>query len=198
MHYESKPSIILGSSSTARKKVLSRLKIPFTTMSPDIPEVRGENETPSDFTLRLAIEKAKAIVKKTNANSIILSGDQILVCDNKIFGKPHTEEKAIEQLEFFSGKTAKFITSICLLRTSDREKQTLTTETIIKFKPLSDETIRKYINIESPLKCAGSFKAEGLGISLIEEIKSDDPYAILGVPLMHLCIMLKKFNFDVI
>lgn len=197
MQHNVQKLIVLGSSSKTRQKVLSRLKIPFNMVSPDIDESAKKDETVRELTERLSLEKAHAVAKKINYPALIISGDQVLSLDNLIFGKPHTVEKAKEQLGIFSNKTASFVTSICLYDTSEQIIQAETIETKIKFRELSKNEIEKYITIEQPLECAGSFKAEGLGISLINSIESDDPYAILGVPLLHLCKLLRKAGYNI-
>lgn len=196
MQHNLQKQIVLGSSSKTRQKVLSRLKIPFIMVSPDIDESAKKNETVQDLTERLSIEKAHAVAKKIHEPSLIISGDQVLSLDNLVFGKPHTVDNAKKQLSMFSNKTASFITTICLYDNTDQKIQTKTTETKIKFRELKENEIESYISIEQPLECAGSFKAEGLGISLITSIESDDPYAILGVPLLHLCKLLRNVGYD--
>ena len=196
MQHNIQKQIVLGSSSKTRQKVLSRLKIPFIIISPDIDETANKNETVQELTERLSIEKAQAVADKIREPSLIISGDQVLSIDNQVFGKPHTTEKAKEQLSMFSNKTASFITSMCLYDNTCKSIQAKTTETKIKFRKLSENEIENYIAIEQPFECAGSFKAEGLGISLINSIESDDPYAILGVPLIHLCKLLREAGYN--
>jgi len=190
--------IILGSSSAPRKELLKQLKIPFKVVIPDINEEKKGKESPHEHVYRLAQEKAIAVEQKCKQHSFIITGDQILLCDDIIFGKPLTLEKSQKQLQYFSGKEAVFHSSLCLLNTKTNTFQTKVIATRIKFRSLSLEKIRRYAETELPLNCAGSFKAEGLGAALIKNIKSDDPYAIKGLPLLTLCSMLDREGFDVI
>lgn len=190
--------IVLGSSSNARKKVLQQLKIPFICISPDIDEKAKDNENTSELVLRLGREKAYAICKKCSIPSLIISGDQVLEVDGKVLGKPLTNSNAIAQLKFCSGKKAIFYSSICLLNSATDKIQAKLCITKVNFKQLTDTTIAAYVAAEQPKQCAGSFKAEGLGIALVDAICSDDPSAILGLPLVSLCKMLAAENFSVI
>ena len=190
--------IILGSSSASRKSLLKQLKISFTVIDPDINEDEKDNESPQQHVYRLAQQKAIAVKQKCKQNSLIIAGDQILLCNDIIFGKPLTLENTQKQLQYFSGKLAIFYSSLCVLNTKTNSSQTKVITTEIQFRNLSLEKIHKYSEAKKPLNCAGSFKAEGLGAALITNIKSDDPYAIKGLPLLTLCSMLEKEGFDVI
>ena len=190
--------LILGSSSTARAKVLSQLKVPFTTVSPDIDETMQENETAASLVKRLGREKAEVLLQQIPEDSIIITGDQVLCVKGHIFGKPHTQEKAYEHLRYFSGKSAIFYSSICVYNNHTKSHQIAVCPTTITFKQLTTTQIKHYIALEKPLACAGCFKAEGLGISLISAMQSNDPTAILGLPLLTLCNMLEQENIDII
>ena len=194
--YNNSVKFILGSGSLTRKTVLSQLGIEFSTITPGIEEKMKRGLSVAENTALLAREKADAVQLKIKHDALILSGDQVLYCEDKIFGKPLTREMATYQLRTFSNKPARFITSICLLDTRSNNYQISTVETKIKFRDLSDREITNYIKKEKPFQCAGSFKAEGLGMALITSISSDDPYAILGIPLVKLNEMLINIGFN--
>jgi MAF protein len=189
--------LILGSSSKSRRQVLAQIGLKLKQIAPDIDETPSLEELPQDLVTRLGKEKAVAVSKLAPIQSLIITGDQVLLCDNKIFGKPLTTSNAIAQLKFFSDKRATFFTNICLMNNNTKNIQTKTITTQIQFKKLSQQKIHDYIELESPLHCAGSLKIEGLGITLINQISSHDPHAVLGMPLMHLCSMLEQEKYDV-
>lgn len=190
--------LILGSSSTPRKNVLEQLKIPFEIISPEIDEVVKNGENVATFTSRLSIEKALAVKDKLCKPAVIIAGDQVLECEEKIFGKPLTEDNAKKQLEFLSERNACFYTSVCVLDTRNNHIQTVTCKTKLKFKKLDSNKINKYLELEEPYKCAGSFRIEGLGVCLIESIVSSEPYAILGMPILSITKMLQKVGITII
>tara|TARA_B110000459_G_C16621801_1_gene502154 strand:+ start:3203 stop:3832 length:630 start_codon:yes stop_codon:yes gene_type:complete len=194
---QNKMELILGSSSKSRYEVLTQIGLKLKQISPDIDETSLSGEKPQDLVSRLGEEKALAASKQAPMQSLIIAGDQVLCCDGKIFGKPMTIKNATAQLEFFSGKKATFFTSLCLMNNGTKQIQTKTITTQIQFKKLSEKTIYTYIAIEKPLHCAGSLKIEGLGITLLNQISSSDPYAVLGMPLMHLCTMLEKEEYNI-
>ena len=198
MHYRQSNHVkfILGSGSSARKKVLSQLGILFNVISPDIEEKIKKDESVAENTSRLAREKADAVKNQINYEALILSGDQVLSCEDMIYGKPLTADIAKNQLRNFSNKNATFVTSICLLDTRNNNYQVDTVETKISFRELSDEEISNYIEREKPFQCAGSFKSEGLGMALITSVTSEDPHAILGIPLVKLNNMFRNVGFN--
>ena len=190
--------LILGSSSESRRMVLAQIGLKLKQISPDIDETALAGEKAAELVARLGKEKALAVSKLAPYNSLIITGDQVLECDGQIFGKPHTEENAIAQLSFFSGKKAAFFTNICLMNNNTGHIQTKTITTEMQFKELKEESIKKYIELEQPLKCAGSIKIEGLGVALIENVYSNDLHAVLGMPLMYLCAMLEKEGYYIL
>ncbi len=189
--------IVLGSQSPFRRQLLEKLNIPFTTLSPNIDESRQEGESPEALVKRLACEKAKAIYNVMRCNedpqseqSLIIGSDQVAVFGEQILGKPHTEENAINQLKLFSGNKVSFNTGLALLDTSDHSLQVELDIFHVHFRHLTDDEIKAYIKAEKPLNCAGSFKSEGLGITLFEKLDGDDPNSLIGLPLIRLCRML--------
>lgn len=198
MNKLNRPELILGSSSESRRTVLTQVGLNLKQISPDIDETELKGEKAAELVARLGKEKALAVSKLAPENSLIITGDQVLECDGEIFGKPHTPENAIAQLAFFSCKNAAFFTNICLMNNITGCVQTKTITTNLQFKELSQAKIKRYIEIEQPLKCAGSIKIEGLGITLIEKVSCNDLHAILGMPLMHLCSMLEKEEYHIL
>ncbi|WP_223668849.1 Maf family protein [Kangiella shandongensis] len=190
-------NIVLATSSPYRKELLSRILDNFICESPDIDETPFPNEEPVEHVARLAEQKATTVALN-HAGSIVIGSDQICVLDGKILGKPHTEEKAVEQLMACSGKTVTFYTSLCVLESGKEGQDLSVVLTEVKFRDLNKDEIKRYIKREQPVDCAGSFKCEGLGIALFESLSSKDPTALIGLPLITLAESLRKVNIQVI
>ena len=188
--------IVLGSSSAYRSAILAKLNLPFDTCSPDIDETPLLNENPKTLVKRLALAKAKAVAEKYS-NSLIIAGDQVSVLNGKINGKPGTREKAIQQLQESSNQVVEFHTSLCLYDAQKKDYQLAVEPYRVHFRSLSLQAIKNYIDIESPLNCAGSFKSEGLGIALFKRLEGDDPNTLIGLPLICLVEMLNKKQLDI-
>ena len=188
--------IILASSSPYRKKLLKRLDITFTTVSPEINERYFQDELISDYVLRLAKTKAESIVSKNN-NSLIIAADQALQCDKKILGKPGNYNKAKEQLIFMSNRSLTFYTGLCLINTETKIIEEDVISFRVDFRKLTESEIENYLVKEKPYDCAGSFKSEKLGISLLKKMNGDDPTALIGLPLIRLCKMLRNQGVDI-
>lgn len=190
-------SLVLGSSSPFRKALLEKLGLDFETDSPDIDETPLKNESPEDMVARLAKLKALAIAER-HPNSIIISSDQCATLDGAIIGKPGEHEAAVEQLTNASGRAVTFYTSLCVMDTSSEKMEELVEPFHVYFRELSETQIENYLRKEEPYNCAGSFKSEGLGIALFERLEGKDPNTIVGLPLIELITMLRKFGIDVI
>ena len=188
------PRIILGSTSIFRKQLLEKLNLPFDQLAPDIDETPLKDETPKEMVARLSKQKAEVIAKQS-PNSIVIGSDQTAVFNNLPIGKPHTFDKAVEQLTLFSGQTITFYTGLSVINTATQQTYEAMDITKVHFRELSTESIKNYIEIEQPLKCAGSFKSEGLGITLFNEIESKDPNALIGLPLIELTTIFQKMGF---
>ena len=188
--------LILGSSSPYRKELLSRLNLPFECHSPSIDETPFDGESPETLVKRLTIEKAFAVdqdrKESTQSHALIISSDQVAVLDKQILGKPHTHSNAVKQLSSFSGKKVSFLTGLCLLNQEDQSYQYVLNEYHVYFRALTQQEIDNYVQIEQPLNCAGSFKCEGLGVSLFERMEGDDPNSLIGLPLISLCLLLRE------
>jgi septum formation protein len=183
------PPLVLASTSSFRKELLQRLQIPFTTFAPNIDETPLGNEAPEAMVRRLTEGKAKA-ARELFPNHLIIASDQCAVCEEDIIGKPGTHVRAIEQLSRFSGKSITFLTGLCLLNTVTGNTQVDCVHFIVRFRTLSAQQIENYLHIETPYQCAGSFKAEGLGIALFAEMSGEDPNALIGLPLIRLITFL--------
>lgn len=188
--------IVLGSTSPFRRSLLEKLHIPFDCDKPNIDESPLENESPKALVERLAIEKAKKVAERHN-DALIIGSDQVAICDDIILGKPHTRENAIKQLMSFSGKRVTFLTGLCVFDSNSNQTKSLVEPFYVDFKQLTEKEVSTYVDIEEPLNCAGSFKSEGLGISLFEKLSGDDPNSLIGLPLIKLISLLKQLDYDV-
>ena len=188
--------LILGSSSPYRKELLERLGVPFECVSADIDESRHEGETPEALCVRLAREKALK-VKSMVGDAIVIGSDQVTVLGERILGKPHTRERAIEQLSSMQGQTVYFLTALCIIGEKGEIFETMV-PTIVTMKKLSVKTIENYLDREQPFNCAGSAKIEKLGIALMKEVRSTDPTALIGLPLIETVNLLAKAGLEII
>jgi len=190
--------LILASSSPYRRALLERLGLPFEALSPDIDETPHPGEAAEALVRRLATAKA-AKIAEAHPNAVIIASDQVAVTDgpqgSAILGKPGDGAGAIAQLTCLSGHWARFLTSLCVREPSG--SQQLETETTqVHFRTLSNQEIAHYVEREAPFDCAGSFRSEGLGIALFERIEGNDPNALIGLPLIRLCRMLRQAGMD--
>lgn len=188
--------LVLASSSVYRQELLQRIQIPFTAASPNVDETAHEDETPIQLVQRLAVAKARALQTQFPEHFIIGS-DQVAVCTGQIFGKPGTVEAAVKQLQHCSGRAVTFYTGLALLNSATDELHALTEPYTVYFRDLNEAQIRRYIEKEQPLNCAGSFKSEGLGITLFRRMKGDDPNSLIGLPLIRLVELLERFGVEI-
>ena len=184
------PELILGSSSKYRQELLSRLHLPFSVVSPNIDESIRVGETPVDTAMRLALEKAQYIAL-THPEAIIIGADQVATVDNVQLGKAGNHANALKQLQMMRGKTVLFHSALCVLDARTGQSDVRDVITRATLRDLSDEELSAYLHIEQPYDCAGSAKVEGLGITLLEKVESDDPTALIGLPLIALTEMLR-------
>lgn len=189
--------LVLASSSPYRRTLLDKLQLPYRCHSPDIDESPLPGETPQQLVMRLAEKKARAVAT-IYPDAIIIGSDQVAVINENIIGKPGNRENAIQQLQQASGKRVTFLTGLTVLNTSNNSIQTETIPFHVHFRLLNKQMIENYIDKESPLDCAGSFKSEGLGIVLFEKLEGDDPNALIGLPLIRLTSMLSHCNISAI
>lgn len=186
--------LVLASSSPFRKMLLERLMVPFETINPDIDETPMTGETPIELVKRLAVEKAKAVAS-VYPNSLIIGSDQVAMHGEEIVGKPHTHERAVMQLRTASGKQIKLFTGLALINSNTKAVQSDVIPFTVHFKQLSDDVIENYLRKEEPYNCAGSVRAEGLGIALLKRFEGEDPNALIGLPLIRLISMLENENY---
>ena len=186
--------IVLGSSSPFRKELLQKLIPEFDTCSPD--EAPLPREQPKDLVARLAINKAKAVANQF-PNALIIASDQVSVLEGQINGKPGSQEKAFEQLRASSGNTVTFFTSLCLYDATTHQSELVVEPFHVHFRELDDDEINRYLSKEAPFNCAGSFKSEGLGITLFEKLEGDDPNALIGLPLIKLASLLRSQGIQI-
>ncbi len=185
------PKLVLASSSPYRRELLARLCIPFEVVSPAVDETPLANEMAPATALRLAQLKARKVAENF-PDALIIGSDQVALLDNQQVGKPHTFDNAKKQLQASSGRSMLFHTALCLYNSRSGNMQTRVVPITIQFRPLSDEVIERYLNIEQPYNCAGSAKVEGLGITLIARFEGEDPNALIGLPLIALVDMLHQ------
>ncbi len=196
MQQASPPRLILASGSAYRKELLSRLRLPFEVVSPDIDETPLPSEAPEQTALRLARAKAEAVAA-AHTGALVIGSDQVATLDGEHIGKPGDHVRALAQLQTMRGREVVFHTALCLLdgradhADSAAREQTQNVQTIVRFRDLPDAELDAYLRIEQPYDCAGSAKNEGLGIALLEQIRSDDPSALTGLPLIALTRMLR-------
>ena len=188
--------LVLGSTSPFRRELLQRLGLAFDTAAPQIDESRATGESPEELVSRLALDKARAVAAD-HPGALIIGSDQVAVIDGAILGKPGNRENAISQLLQASGKVVTFHTGLCLLNAANDTAQAVVEPFRVHFRSLSRAQIERYLDREQPYGCAGSFKSEGLGISLFSRLEGNDPNALIGLPLIRLVEMLEREGINV-
>jgi septum formation protein len=192
------PRLILGSTSRYRRELLARLGLPFEVQSPDVDESPLSDETPPDLALRLALAKAQAVAAMASKDDdvVVIGSDQVADLAGQPLGKPGTHDKAVAQLTAMRGQTVVFHTAVAVVRLATDFSQTLMDTTRVQMGHYSDQDIETYLRCEQPYDCAGSAKVEGLGIVLLDRIESDDPTALIGLPLIATTRMLRQAGLD--
>ena len=192
MSNESLPArLILASTSKYRKLQLQRFGIPFDCQSPRVDETALSKESPHELVARLAVKKAES-VSRQYPQAVVIGSDQIALFDGQIIGKPGSHPAALEQLRSFSGQVVEFLTAVYVMCRESGFAEQYTDHTRVCFRTLQDEEIERYLQQEKPYDCAGAFKAESLGIVLFERIVSEDPTALIGLPLIRTAAMLRR------
>jgi septum formation protein len=189
------PPLILASTSRYRRELLGRLRIPFDIEAPRVDESVLPGETPAQTALRLAEAKARAVAAGRQ-EGLVVGSDQLASCDGEAVGKPATHANAVAQLERLSGRTVTFHTAVALINAATGRVQRELVDVASTFRSLSPAEIETYLRREQPYDCAGAVKSEGLGIALFERIASDDPTALIGLPLIALARMLRAEGVD--
>jgi septum formation protein len=192
---ENRP-LVLGSSSRYRRELLSRLHLPFTVELPDVDETPRTGESPEGLALRLALEKARSVAARF-PHAVVIGSDQVADLAGEPLGKPGTHDRAVAQLRQMRGETVVFQTAVAVVCAQSGFEEVDLAPVKVRFRRLTDAEIESYLLAEQPYDCAGSARSEGLGIALLEAIHSDDPTALVGLPLIRTCRMLRAAGLKV-
>jgi septum formation protein len=187
--------LVLASTSRYRRELLARLNIPFEIASPNVDETPVQGEKPRTLALRLASAKANA-VRSIWPDALIIGSDQVAVVGNTVLNKPGNFDNAFAQLRLMRGKAVQFFTALCVLNSRTARSQTALVPVTVYMREFSDAQIERYLRAEEPYDCAGSARIEGLGITLVAKLEGDDPNALIGLPLIALCDMLRNEGVD--
>jgi septum formation protein len=189
--------LVLASTSPYRRELLNRLGLPFEVANPETNESPLPDESPTATALRLSEAKARAVAGEF-PDALIIGSDQVAEMAGRVFGKPGTHARAVDQLRQLSGQTVNFFTGLCVLNSRTGEAEVCGVPTLVGFRELTDREIENYLRREPAYNCAGSAKSEGLGISLLSRIHGDDPNALIGLPLIALCDLLRRHGMNVL
>lgn len=189
--------LVLASTSPYRRELLNRLGLPFEVANPETDESPFPDESPTTTALRLSEAKARAVAGEF-PDALIIGSDQVAEMAGRVFGKPGTHARAVDQLRQLSGQTVNFFTGLCVFNSRTGEAEVRGVPTLVGFRELTDREIENYLRREPAYNCAGSAKSEGLGISLLSRIHGDDPNALIGLPLIALCDLLRKHGMNVL
>lgn len=189
------PPLVLGSTSRYRRELLGRLRLAFDVVAPEVDETPLPGEAPAALARRLALAKARAVAA-SRPEAVVIGSDQVADLDGEPIGKPGSHERAVEQLRRMSGHTVVFQTALAVVRASTGFEQADLAPVRVRFRHLTDAEIERYLRLEQPYDCAGSAKSETLGIALLDAIESDDPTALVGLPLIRTARMLRAAGLD--
>jgi septum formation protein len=190
-----RPALILGSTSRYRRELLMRLRVPFDCVAPQVDETPQPDEAPAALALRLALAKARDVAAR-HPQAVVIGSDQVADLDGTPIGKPGNHERAAAQLRRMSGRTVVFHTALAVVRAASAHVEVDSAPVRVRFRSLSDAEIERYLQVDEPYDCAGSAKCESLGVALLDAIDSDDPTALVGLPLIRTCAMLRRAGFD--
>ena len=195
------PALVLASGSPYRRELLGRLRVPFEVDLPQVDESATPDEAPAATALRLSILKAQTVAAR-HPDAVVIGSDQVAECEGRPFGKPGSHEAAVVQLRTLRGKVVRFHSGLCVIGkhhgTGQTKTQSRVIATTVHFRALGDEAIERYLRLDTPYDCAGSAKAEGLGIALLDRVESGDPTALIGLPLIALVSMLEAIDFPLL
>jgi septum formation protein len=189
------PELILASTSRYRRELLARLRLPFRALSPETDETALPGEAPAALAERLALAKARALARRF-PDAVVIGADQVADVDGSALGKPGDHARAVEQLRAMSGRTIVFQTALAVVREATGFAEVRRVPVPVRFRRLDDAEIEFYLRTEQPYDCAGAAKCETLGIALLEAIESDDPTALIGLPLITTCALLRAAGLD--
>jgi len=190
-----RPALILGSTSRYRRALLERLRIPFTVVAPDVDETPLPGEAPAVLALRLALSKARAVARQ-HRQAVVIGADQVADLDGEPIGKPGNHARAVAQLRLLSGRSVVFQTALAVVCRATGFEVALLAPVRVRFRELGDAEIERYLRLEQPYDCAGSAKSETLGIALLASVESDDPTALVGLPLIRTAELLRQAGLD--
>jgi len=191
------PALILASTSRYRRELLQRLRLPFEVEAPGVDEASLPGETPKELALRLAVAKARAVSRRHPA-AVVIGSDQVAELAGEAIGKPGDHPNAVRQLRRMSGQRVVFHTALAVVHEAAGFERVEIAPVVVRFRVLDETEIEHYLRAEQPYDCAGSAKSEGLGVALLEAIDSDDPTALVGLPLIRTCAMLRAAGLDVL
>ncbi|CAN5737068.1 Maf-like protein [soil metagenome] len=189
------PVLILASTSRYRHELLSRLRLPFEVVASEVDETPLHGETPAQLAQRLAMAKARAVSAKY-PDAVVIGSDQVADLDGLSIGKPGSHERATEQLRSMRGRSVVFQTAVAVVRAASGFSGTALVPVTVRFRRLNNEEIDRYLRAEEPYDCAGSAKCEGLGITLLDSLDSNDPTALVGLPLIRTAALLRQAGID--
>lgn len=189
------PSLILGSTSRYRRELLARLRIPFESAAPSTDETPRPGEEPASLAQRLALAKARDVAARF-PDCIVIGSDQVADLEGEPIGKPGSHENAVAQLRRMRGRSVVFQTALAVVRPAIGYEAVSLVPVTVRFRSLSDHEIERYLRLEQPYDCTGSAKSETMGIALLEAIESADPTALVGLPLIRTCALLREAGFD--
>jgi len=189
--------LILASTSRYRRELLERLRLPFQVLAPGVDETPLPGEAPAALARRLALAKAQAVAR-LHPQAVVIGSDQVADLDGHSLGKPGTHDKAVAQLRLMRGHSVVFQTAVAVVCQAQGYADERLAEVRVRFRDLSDAEIENYLHAEQPYDCAGSAKSEGLGIALLQAIDSDDPTALIGLPLIRTCELLRAAGIDLL
>ena len=190
-----RPALVLASTSRYRRELLERLRLPFTVQAPEVDESPLADESPAATAQRLALAKANAVAR-VHPHAVVIGSDQVAELDGLAIGKPGSHERAVAQWRAMSGRTVMFHTAVAVLCLGKRFEAEALVPVTVRVRQLAGHEIEHYLRTEQPYDCAGSAKAETLGIALLDAIESDDPTALVGLPLIRTCAMLRAVGLD--
>jgi len=190
-------TVVLGSTSRYRRELMNRLRLPFEVDAPEVDETPLDGESPEALARRLALAKAHAVALR-HPEALVIGSDQVADLDGLPLGKPGTHERAVQQLRLMRGRTVIFQTAVAVVCHATGFEQLDLAPVRVRFRDLSDAEIENYLRAEEPYDCAGSAKSEGLGIALLEAIDNDDPSALVGLPLIRTCRMLREAGLQLL
>lgn len=194
MQNPSSPRILLASASRYRQGLLDRFLDDYETVTPGVNETAHEGENPRDLAARLARAKAET-VSSTNPDALIIGADQLAVLDGKVLGKPGDHQRAVEQLLAASGQSVQFLTAVCVLDPGTRRRYEHSDKTTVRFRRFDRRLADTYLRHDQPYDCAGSFRIEGAGFVLFESVTTDDPTALIGLPMIWLAGTLRELGY---